>query len=33
MKGGEKKKIEEPEGKLKVAEVENLPDEVDEIIK
>ena len=33
MKGGDKKKVEEPEGKLKIAEVENLPDEVDEIIK
>lgn len=33
MKGGEKKKVEEPEGKLKIAEVENLPDEVDDIIK
>ena len=33
MKGGEKRKNEEPEGKLKQAEVENLPDDVDEIIK
>ena len=33
MKGGEKRKNDEPEGKLKQAEVENLPDDVDDIIK
>ena len=33
MKGGSDKKIEEVEGKLKLTEVENLPDEVDDIIK
>ena len=33
MKGGSEKKIEHVEGKLKLAEVENLPDDVDEVIK
>lgn len=33
MKGGEKKKEAEPEGKLRQGQVQNLPDDVDEMIK
>ena len=33
MKGGGEKKVEHVEGKLRVADVENLPDDVDEVIK
>lgn len=33
MKGGEKKKEPEPEGKLRMNQVQSLPDDVDEVIK
>ena len=33
MKGGEKKKDPEPEGKLKMGQVQALPDDVDGMIK
>jgi len=33
MKGGEKKKDPEPEGKLRIGQVQSLPDDVDDVIK
>jgi hypothetical protein len=33
LKGADKKKEAEPEGKLRLGQVENLPDDVDEVIK
>ena len=33
MKGGSKKKDDEPEGKLRMGQVQTLPDEIDECIK
>lgn len=33
MKGGGKKKDDAPEGKLRIGQVQTLPDEIDECIK